>query len=108
MKTIEVIMLPVTDQQKAKQYYLKLGFEVMIESPMGNGETWLQMGLPNQTTSLVLKKFHGVICETDNIQKESNELQAKGIKVEKIDNTPWGKFAWMKDLDGNGICLHEK
>jgi len=108
MKTIEVIMLPVTDQQKAKQYYLKLGFEVMIESPMGNGETWLQMGFPNQTTSLALMKFHGVICETDNIQKESDELQAKGIEVEKIDNTPWGKFAWMKDLDGNGICLHEK
>jgi len=108
MKTIEVIMLPVTDQQKAKEYYLKLGFQVMVESPMGNGETWLQVGLPNQSTSLALMKFHGVICETDNIQKESGELQAKGIKVEKIDNTPWGKFAWMKDLDGNGICLHEK
>ncbi len=108
MKTIEVIMLPVADQQKAKEFYLKLGFELMLESPMGNGETWLQVGLPGQTTSLALMKFHGVICETNDIAKETKDLKSNGVNVEKIDDTPWGKFAWMKDPDGNGICLHQK
>jgi predicted lactoylglutathione lyase len=41
MKTIEVITLAVKDQQKAKEHYLQLGFEVIAEAPMGNGETWL-------------------------------------------------------------------
>lgn len=108
MKTIEIVTLPVTDQQKAKEFYLKLGFEVIVEAPMGPGETWLQVGLPGQATSIALMKFHGLICETDNIVKEVSDLNAKGIKTEKIDDTPWGKFAWLKDVDGNGICLHQK
>ena len=108
MKTIEVVTIPVTDQQKAKEFYIKLGFEVIVEAPMGPGETWLQLGLPNQTTSISLMKFHGIIFETGDIEKEIGELKAKGIEVGKIDDTPWGRFAWMKDPDGNGLCLHQK
>jgi catechol 2,3-dioxygenase-like lactoylglutathione lyase family enzyme len=52
MKSIEVITIPVADQQKAKEYYLKLGFQLIVEAPMGNGETWLQVGLPGQVTKL--------------------------------------------------------
>ncbi|MBL7763951.1 MAG: VOC family protein [Chitinophagaceae bacterium] len=108
MKTIEIVTLPVADQQKAKEFYIQLGFQVIVESPMGNGETWLQMGLPNQTTSIALMKFHGIICETSDIAKETQDLKSKGIEVGKIDDTPWGKFAWLKDPDGNGICLHQR
>jgi catechol 2,3-dioxygenase-like lactoylglutathione lyase family enzyme len=108
MKTIEIITIPVTDQQKAKEFYIKLGFQVIVEAPMDHGETWIQLGLPNQTTSISLMKFQGIIFETDDIEKEIRELKTKDIEVGKIDNTPWGKFAWLKDLDGNGLCLHQK
>lgn len=33
MKSVEIIMLPVKDRQKAKEYYLKLGFKVVVEAP---------------------------------------------------------------------------
>jgi len=108
MKAIEIITIPVSDQQTAKAFYMNLGFQVIAEAPMEHGQTWLQLGLPNQTTSIALLKFHGIICETDDIEKEVGELKAKGIDVGKIDNTPWGRFAWLKDVDGNGLCLHQK
>lgn len=108
MKNLEIIMLPVKDQQKAKEFYLKLGFKVIVEAPAEHGQTWLQMGLPNQTTSISLATFHGIICETDDIDKETKVLKTKGIEIERVDKTPWGTFAWMKDADGNGICLHQK
>lgn len=108
MKAIEIIILPVTDQQKAKEFYLKLGFQVIAEAPADHGQTWLQMGLPTQGTTIALMKFNGIICETDDIEKEIEQLKAKGIEVGKIDDQPWGRFAWMKDPDGNGWCLHEK
>lgn len=100
-------MIPVTDQQKAKAFYLKLGFKVLIEAPAAHGQTWLQMGLPNQKTSISLATFHGIICETDDIEREIDLLKIKGIEMERVDKTPWGTFAWMKDPDGNGICLHQ-
>ena len=37
MKSVEIIMLPVKDRQKAKEFYLKLGFQVVVEAP---GPTW--------------------------------------------------------------------
>jgi len=108
MKSVEIIMTPVKDRQKAKQFYLKLGFQVVIEAPDPHGEAWIQMGLPNGNATISLASFQGVICETENIETEIKELKAKGIEVGKIDNTPWGKFAWLKDLDGNSLCLHQK
>lgn len=108
MKSVEIIMLPVKDRQTAKEFYLKLGFKVIIEAPAAHGETWIQMGLPDGSATISLSGFNGIICETDDIEKEIKMLNAKGIEVGKIDNTPWGRFAWLKDLDGNSLCLHEK
>jgi len=108
MKTTEIIMVPVKDQQKAKEFYLNLGFEVIIEAPAAHGETWIQLGLPGQTTTISLASFQGIIFETDDIENEIHALKAKGIDVGKIDDTPWGRFAWLKDIDGNKLCLHQK
>ncbi len=108
MKSVEIIMIPVKNQQKAKEFYLKLGFEVLVEAPAAHGESWLQMGLPGCDTTISLASFHGIICKTDNIENEIKALQEKGIEVGKIDTTPWGQFAWLKDLDGNQLCLHGK
>lgn len=108
MKAVEIIMIPVKDRQKAKEFYLKLGFQIVIEAPDPHGDTWIQLALPNGNTSISLASFQAIICETDNIEKESKELKAKGMEVGKIDDTPWGKFAWLKDLDGNSLCLHQK
>jgi predicted enzyme related to lactoylglutathione lyase len=108
MKSIEIIMIPVTDQQKAKEFYMKLGFQILIEAPAEHGETWIQMGLPGQAASIALASFHGIILETDDLEKEIRELKTKSIEVGKIDHTPWGTFAWLKDPFGNGLCLHQK
>lgn len=108
MKSVEIIMLPVKDRQKAKEFYLKLGFQIVVEAPDGHGDTWIQLGLPGSSTTISLAGFQGNIYETDNIEKEVKELKTKGIEVGKIDETPWGRFAWLKDLDGNSLCLHQK
>ncbi len=108
MKTVEIIMIPVKDQQKAKQFYLRLGFQVIVEAPGAHDDSWIQLGLPGQTTTISLATFQGIIFETDDIEKQVAEFVAKGIEVGNIDNTPWGRFAWFKDLDGNSLCLHQK
>jgi catechol 2,3-dioxygenase-like lactoylglutathione lyase family enzyme len=108
MKTIEIISLRVSDQQKSKEFYMKLGFELIVEAPMGNGETWVQLGLPGQTTSISLMNFQGIILETEDIEREIRGLKTKGIEAGKTDDTPWGKFSQIKDLDGNALTLHQK
>jgi predicted enzyme related to lactoylglutathione lyase len=128
MKKIELVYVPVADQHKAKKFYSKLGFQVLRESKMDNGEIWLQMELPNQETSIsfMIKKGTtdietettddgkeeterpvGIMLLTDDIEKDVKMLNAVGVKTKEIMDTPWGKFTNFTDYDGNKISLHE-
>jgi hypothetical protein len=66
------------------------------------------VGLPGQTTSLALLNFSSIILETGDMVKEIRELKANGIEVGEVDNPPWGKFAQLKDVDGNALTLYQK
>ena len=116
MRTIEIISIPVTDQARAKEFYQKLGFEVIVEAPFGGGSQWIQMGFPGQDASITLVNWfpkmpagciQGFVIKTGNVEDDIKELTAKGIEVGAIDNTPWGKFLSVKDPDGNALSLHE-
>jgi predicted enzyme related to lactoylglutathione lyase len=115
MKSIEVISIPVTDQEKSKEFYLKLGFQVIVEAPMGESK-WIQMGFSGQDASITLVNWfpnmpagciNGFVIKTESIEKEIEDLNAKGIETGKIDETPWGKFVTVKDPDGNSLSLHQ-
>jgi catechol 2,3-dioxygenase-like lactoylglutathione lyase family enzyme len=108
MKSVEIIMVAVKDRQKAKEFYLNLGFKVIVETQDPHGDAWIQMGFPGSNTTISLAGFQAIICETEDIEDQVKEYKGKGIEVGKIDDTPWGRFAWLKDLDGNSLCLHQK
>lgn len=84
---------------------------------MGEGQTWIQMGLPGSLASIALvtwfKKMpagsvQGLVIRTDSIEADVQDLKNKGLAPGKIEETPWGKFASLKDPDGNGLSLHQR
>jgi len=115
MKAIEIISVPVTDQQKAKQFYLDFGFTLMIENPFQGDAMWIQLGLPEGETSITLVNWfpglqpgslQGFVIKCDDLDADIERLKAKGITVGNADETPWGRFATVKDPDGNAWSLH--
>jgi predicted enzyme related to lactoylglutathione lyase len=117
MKTIELVSVPVTDQQKSKEFYLQLGLKLITEAPMGDEQFWIQLGFKDGGPSITLVTWfekmpagsmQALVISTDDIEKDIIELNSKGIIVGTIDNTPWGKFATIKDPDGNTLSLHQK
>jgi predicted enzyme related to lactoylglutathione lyase len=117
MKSIEIISIPVTNQQVAKEFYLKLGFNIIAEAPFQGGSNWIQMGLPDSQISITLVNWfpempagsvRGLVIKCDDLDKEIEELTAKGVVVAPADKTPWGRFASVKDPDGNTLSLHER
>lgn len=118
MKAITIISIPVTDQQAAKRFYLDLGFNLLVEGPFGPGQNWIQLALPGQEAlsitlvtwfaELTPGSIRGFVIKVDKMADEIKALHAKGIEVGKIDETPWGKFAPVKDPDGNTWSLHEE
>lgn len=117
MKAISIISIPVTDQQAAKQFYLNLGFNVLVEAPFETSN-WIQLALPGQeAVSITLVTWfpelkpgciRGYVIQVESIDQEIKGLNAKGIETGKIDQTPWGKFVSVKDPDGNTWSLHEE
>ena len=118
MKAIENILIPVTDQLVSKEFYLRLGFKVIIEADLGEGNHWIQLALGNQQTTISLVKdwpyselkagsLQGLILETDNILKEKVELNKKGILMSEIKESPYGQMAFISDPDKNGLSIHQ-
>jgi catechol 2,3-dioxygenase-like lactoylglutathione lyase family enzyme len=115
MKAIEIISLPVTDQQRSKEFYQKLGFEVLVEAPFDKSK-WIQMAYPGSPVSITLVTWfdnmpagciNGFVIKTDDLEQDIADLTAKGIAVGKVDQTPWGKFLSVKDPDGNRLSFHQ-
>jgi predicted enzyme related to lactoylglutathione lyase len=117
MKTIELISVPVTNQQKAKEFYLKMGLTLTREAPFGKDQQWIQLSFPGGGTTITLVTWfpkmpagclHGMTISCDKIETEIEKLKNKGIIAGKIDATPWGKFASITDPDGNTWNLHQQ
>jgi catechol 2,3-dioxygenase-like lactoylglutathione lyase family enzyme len=116
MKAIEIVSIPVTDQQRSKKFYEDLGFTLIAEAPFAGGQKWVQLGFPGHDASITLVTWfpnmpagcvQGLVIKTDSLEQDIEELNAKGIETGKIDNTPWGRFVNVKDPDGNTISFHQ-
>lgn len=115
---ITVVSVPVSDQQRAKQFYTdSLGFDLIAEAPMGDGNDWVQVGPAGKEVSLTLVSWfpemapgsmQGLVVECDDIQATYDDLKGKGVPFDgPPDNTPWGIFATLRDPDGNSLVLHQ-
>ena len=77
MKSIEIISIPVSDQARAKHFYISLGFEVIVEAPFEGDKKWVQLGFPGSDVSITLVTWfenmkpgciNGFVIKTDDIE----------------------------------------
>jgi catechol 2,3-dioxygenase-like lactoylglutathione lyase family enzyme len=121
IKDIQVVSLPVTDQERAKSFYVEtLGFELRSDSSFGEGEhtqRWVEVAPAGATTRLTLVTWfprmpagsaQGLVLETDDIHGDYAALQGRGLSFDgEIQSAPWGTFATFSDPDGNGWVLQQ-
>lgn len=111
---IRLITVPVSDQDRAKGFYLdQLGFEVNRDMTMGPMR-WLQVAPKGADTGMVLlagmpglapSGIQGVQLETDDIDADCESLRQAGVAVDGPHERPWGREATFTDPDGNGFVL---
>ena len=127
------VMVPVTDQDKAIEFYVdKLGFEVRDDVTMGTFR-WLTVAPKTQPDScLVLMPIApgpmlddaqakqlrtlveagvigGGVLETDDCQRDYDELVAKGVTFTRApQQMPYGFEALFRDDSGNFFSLTQR
>src|SRR5580704_8179953 len=112
---IEVLSLPVTDQDRAKDFYVgTLGFDLVADNQMGPEQRWVQVRPQGGQTSITLVTWFdtmppgslkGLVIETDDLEGDVKALAARGLEVGEIQSAPWGRYVTFDDPDGNGLIV---
>lgn len=115
--TIEVIFIPVTDVDRAKDFYVnKLGFIADHDQKVKEGLRFVQLTPEGSACSIAFGEGitemspgvqQGIMMVVDDVRAIQHDLKEKGVDVSDIDEQVWGTFAYFKDPDGNGWTLQE-
>ena len=113
---IDLIGIPVTDQQVSLDFYTKqLGFveRLNMEHMEMEGIRWIELVPPGAATAIVLSPWEDadrrgtIILVTTDIESDYAELQSKGLNLPPLERHPWGISVMITDPDGNQLLLQQ-
>jgi catechol 2,3-dioxygenase-like lactoylglutathione lyase family enzyme len=113
---LELVSVPVSDIDRAKDFYVKAGFNADHDHTVSDEIRFVQLTPPGSACSIAIGK--GLTAMTpgslDNLQMVIGdaeavraELAGRGIEVSEVDEQPWGRFVHYSDPDGNRWALQE-
>lgn len=127
--TLEVVIVPVSDVDRAKAFYAdKLGFHVDHDTRISEGNRVVQLTPPGSGCSIVLGEgvvpdmapgsLQGLQLVVPDIKTARDELVERGVDVSDVqvlgeNPVPGGKpldnvgFVYFSDPDGNGWAVQQ-
>lgn len=114
---IELIILPVTDVDRAKAFYVdQVGFNADFDQRVNENLRFVQLTPQGSACSIAfgeglttappgsMKGLQAVIADADATHAE---LSSRGVPVSDIDDLAWGRFIFFADPDGNAWALQQ-
>ncbi|KQV63326.1 glyoxalase [Nocardioides sp. Root122] len=113
---LELVMVPVTDVDRAKAFYEKVGFHADHDQTVSEEVRFVQLTPPGSACSIAigrgltemapgsLDNLQAVVADADAAHAD---LVARGIEASGIDDQPWGRFLQLRDPDGNRWTLQQ-
>jgi catechol 2,3-dioxygenase-like lactoylglutathione lyase family enzyme len=117
IKAIKFVGVPVSDQQRALDFYTKvLGFRVITDQPFDDEQRWIELGVGRSGTGIALftpkghedrvGTFTGISFVADDVMATCRELAARGVRfTQEPVEADWGTSAVFADPDGNQFVL---
>ena len=112
---IELIQVPVSDIDRAKEFYVeKVGFNADHDHQVNDELRFVQLTPPGSACSIALTSgahemspgsVEGLQMVVDDAHASRTELAARGVEVSDVQVFPWGSFVFFSDPDGNGWAL---
>jgi catechol 2,3-dioxygenase-like lactoylglutathione lyase family enzyme len=113
------VCVTVADTDRAIDFYVDtLGFEKVVDVPMGPGMRWVEVALPGSKTTIALAPppqdqeagggQTGICLDTSDVDADHAALKAAGADVDD-EVTRWGDTVppmfWLRDPDGNSLIV---
>ena len=114
---LELVVLPVSDVDRAKAFYERVGFHVDHDHRVSEDLRFVQLTPPGSACSIAIGtgltqraepgSVEGLQLVVTDIEAAREELLAREIEVSEIQDFPWGRFVFFADPDGNRWSLQE-
>jgi catechol 2,3-dioxygenase-like lactoylglutathione lyase family enzyme len=119
---LEVVVIPVSDVDRAKRFYSEqVGFVVDVDNRMGETFRNVQLTPSGSACSVTIGTglTPGLQLVVGDIEAAHSELAERGVEVSKVQHIeegewvdgpggPWNSFFFFKDPDGNDWAVQEK
>jgi len=117
IKAIKFVGIPVTDQDRALEFYTKsLGVRIITDQPYDDRQRWIELGIGRSGTGIALftpegqegriGTFMSISFLTDDVVGTCRELAAKGVRfIQEPQEADWGTAAIFADPDGNQFVI---
>ncbi len=115
------VCVTVADTDRAIDFYVDtLGFEKVVDVPMGDADRWVEVKLPGTETNIALApppqgaeaggSQTGICLDTSDVDADHAALKAAGVDVD-AEVARWGgpvpPMFWLRDPDGNSLIVVE-
>ncbi len=113
---LELVMVPVTDVDRAKEFYVRAGFNADHDQTVSEEIRFVQLTPPGSGCSIAVGKgltgmepgsldnLQMVVADADATHAD---LTARGIDVSPVEDLAWGRFVRFADPDGNRWALQQ-
>lgn len=114
---LELIILPVTDVDRAKEFYVeKVGFYADHDQTVKPGLRFVQLTPPGSACSIAFGEglteappgsVKGLQAVVKDVRALRAELVKRGVECTEVDDLAWGSFVFFHDPDGNAWSLQQ-
>jgi predicted enzyme related to lactoylglutathione lyase len=113
---LELIAVPVTDVDRAKDFYVQAGFNADHDHKVNEDLRFVQLTPPGSACSIALGKgvtemtpgsVQGLQVVVEDIEEARAALAERGVDVSSVQDFPWGRFVFFSDPDGNGWAVQQ-
>jgi catechol 2,3-dioxygenase-like lactoylglutathione lyase family enzyme len=113
------VVVSVSDTDRALDFYVDtLGFEKVVDVPMGPDMRWVEVAVADSKTTIALApppegeqaggKQTGICLDTADVDADHAALKGAGIDIDE-EVTRWGgpvpPMFWVRDPDGNSLIV---
>ena len=113
---LELVAVPVSDVDRAKDFYVRAGFEADHDHVVGDDLRFVQLTPPGSACSIAIGRglthmapgsVQGLQVVVEDIEAAHAALAERGVEVSDVQDFPWGRFVFFSDPDGNGWAVQQ-
>ena len=107
---LELVILPVSDVDKSRDFYVQAGFKLDFDQTVSEEIRFVQLTPPGSACSIAFGKglttmepgsVKGLQAVVDDAAAVRGDLLGRGIGVSEVADQAWGSFVYFTDPDGN-------